>query len=329
MSNKRAFITGADGFIGSHLTQHLVELGMDVTALAQYNSFGNTGWLERLPESIKPNVNIVFGDIRDGEQMEKLASDCNYIFHLAALIAIPYSYEAPRSYIDTNIIGTHNLLQAAQKNNVERSLIISTSEVYGTARTVPITEEHPLQAQSPYSASKISAEKLAQSYHLSFDLPLTVVRPFNTFGPRQSVRAVVPSLILQMVKGEKTIKLGNTTPTRDLVYVKDTVMGMAKIASSDAAVGQVVNIATENEISIGDLAHKIATLLKLNVSIVQDEERLRPESSEVFRLLGSAQKLVEYTGWKPSTSLEQGLMETIDWFSKPNNIDLYKHSFLK
>ena len=302
---------------------------MDVTALAQYNSFGNTGWLERLPESIKPNVNIVFGDIRDGEQMEKLASDCNYIFHLAALIAIPYSYEAPRSYIDTNIIGTHNLLQAALKNNVERSLIISTSEVYGTARTVPITEEHPLQAQSPYSASKISAEKLAQSFHLSFDLPLTVVRPFNTFGPRQSVRAVVPSLILQMVKGEKTIKLGNTTPTRDLVYVKDTVMGMAKIASSDAAVGQVVNIATENEISIGDLAHKIATLLKLNVSIVQDEERLRPESSEVFRLLGSAQKLVEYTGWKPSTSLEQGLMETIDWFSKPNNIDLYKHSFLK
>lgn len=309
--------------------EHLLDNGYQVKALSLYNSFGRNGWLDTIDFQNNENLEIVHGDICDAALMSSLISDCDVVFHLAALIAIPYSYDAVESYINVNIKGTMNVMEAVKKHNVSRLLVISSSEVYGTALEVPITEEHPLQGQSPYSATKIGAEKLAQSYHLSYELPLTVVRPFNTYGPRQSVRAVIPSLMMQISGGADTIQMGNTKPTRDLVFVKDTAEGMRRIAECDAAIGEVVNIATNNEIAVGDLAHTIAGLLGKTITITQDEQRMRPEGSEVYRLLGSAEKLQKLTGWKPGTSLEDGLKVTLDWFSKPENSAHYPQNFLK
>lgn len=310
----KALITGADGFIGSHLAEALLEEGHEVRCLAMYNSFGHNGWLDDIRTSGPAKPEIIRGDIRDTAMTETLIEDVDTVFHLAALIAIPYSYSAAESYVDTNVKGTLNVLNGCRRHKTKRVLITSTSEVYGTAKYVPIDEVHPRQAQSPYSASKIAADALSDSFFRSFGLPVTVVRPFNTFGPRQSARAVIPTIINQLLSGKKTLSLGSLHPTRDLVYVRDTAKGFLKIAETQSLIGEEVNIATGTEISIGDLAGMIMKLTGINAGIQTENERVRPEKSEVQRLLGSSAKLERHTGWKPETGLEAGLEETIMWF---------------
>lgn len=319
---KKILVTGADGFIGSHLVEELVKREYQVKAFVYYNSFNTWGWLDTLPQNIIQNVEIFQGDIRDSNGVWEVMKDVDTVFHLAALIAIPFSYHSPDTYVDTNIKGTLNILQAARKWQTERVLITSTSEVYGTAQYVPIDEKHPFQGQSPYSATKIGADRLAESFFRSFQLPVTIVRPFNTYGPRQSARAVIPTIITQLLAGKKEIKLGSLTPTRDFNYVKDTVRGFISIYESDKTVGEEINIATQKEISIGQLAKELIRQINPNVRIVCDEERLRPEKSEVNRLLGSNKKILRLTDWKPQYSLEEGLEETIAFFR--DNLDKYK-----
>ena len=318
----KVLVTGADGFIGSHLTEALVRKGYDVKAFTYYNSFGTWGWLDSVPKDIKDNIEIFQGDIRDPNGVRTAVRGADEIFHLAALIAIPFSYYSPDSYVDTNIKGTLNVLQAARDMDVSRLLITSTSEVYGTARYVPIDENHPFQGQSPYSATKIGADRLAESFYRSFGTPVSIVRPFNTYGPRQSARAVIPTIISQLLAGEKQIKLGALTPTRDFNYVKDTVEGFIAIAESPKTVGEEINIATQTEISIGELAREIIRQINPTAEIVCDEERLRPKKSEVNRLLGCNEKIKSLTGWMPQYTLKQGIEETISWMRE--NMKAYK-----
>ena len=306
-------VTGADGFIGSHLTEELVRKGEKVKAFCYYNSFGKWGWLDTLTPEIKNEIEVFMGDIRDPNGVRTAMKGQETVYHLAALIAIPFSYHSPDSYVDTNIKGTLNVLNAARDVGTSRLLVTSTSEVYGTAQYVPIDEHHPFQGQSPYSATKIGADRLAESFYRSFELPVTIVRPFNTYGPRQSGRAVIPTIITQLLSGAKEIKLGSLTPTRDFNYVKDTAAGFMAIADCQAAVGQEINIATGKEISIGDLANELIRQINPEAKIVCEEERLRPEKSEVNRLLGDATKLRQMTGWQPAYTFEQGLAETIAW----------------
>jgi NAD dependent epimerase/dehydratase len=323
-SHKKVLVTGADGFIGSHLVERLLEEGCHVRAFVYYNSFNSWGWLDSLPKEKKDKLEIFAGDIRDPNGVRTAMKDIEVVFHLAALIAIPFSYHSPDSYIDTNVKGTLNVVQAAKDLGTERVLVTSTSEVYGTALFVPITEQHPKQPQSPYSASKIGADAIADSFYRSFDLPLTIVRPFNTFGPRQSARAVIPTIITQLLNGKIEIKLGDITPTRDLLYVKDTVNGFLEIAKSNKLIGHEVNIATQSEISVGDLAQSIINQINPDAQIITDNQRLRPEKSEVFRLFGSNTKLKEFTDWKQEYNLNQGLEETINWFKNTENLKQYK-----
>lgn len=319
---KRILLTGADGFIGSHLTEELVKRGYRVRAFAYYNSFNSWGWLDTLPSDIMDNVDVFCGDIRDPNGVREAMMGCDAVFHLAALIAIPFSYHSPDAYVDTNIKGTLNVLQAARLLGTERVLVTSTSEVYGTAQYVPIDEKHPYQGQSPYSATKIGADRLAESFYRSFDLPVTIVRPFNTYGPRQSARAVIPTIITQLLAGKTEIKLGALTPTRDFNYVKDTANGFIEIFKSDKTIGQEINIATQKEISIGELAQELIRQINPQARIICDEERLRPEKSEVNRLLGSNQKIKELTDWRPQYTLEEGLAETIKFLKQ--NLGKYK-----
>ncbi len=319
---KKVLVTGADGFIGSHLTEELVKKGYNVKAFVYYNSFNSWGWLDTLPSEIMNNVEIFQGDIRDPNGVREAMKGCKAVFHLAALIAIPFSYHSPDTYVDTNIKGTLNVLQAARELDVDKILITSTSEVYGTAQYVPIDEKHPFQGQSPYSATKIGADRLAESFYRAFNTPVTIVRPFNTYGPRQSARAVIPTIITQLLAGKTEIKLGSLTPTRDFNYVKDTAHGFISIYESDKTVGQEINIATQKEISIGQLAEELIRQINPEAQIVCDEQRVRPEKSEVNRLLGSNKKILTLTDWKPKYSLEQGLAETIEFLR--NNMERYK-----
>ena len=319
---KKVLVTGADGFIGSHLVELLVEKGYDVKAFVYYNSFNTWGWLDTLPKEKLDKIEVFCGDIRDPNGVREAMKGVDTVFHLAALIAIPFSYHSPDSYVDTNIKGTLNVLQAARDLKLERVLVTSTSEVYGTALYVPIDEDHPLQGQSPYSATKIGADQLALSFYRSFNLPVTLVRPFNTFGPRQSARAVIPTIITQLLAGKEEIKLGSLTPTRDFNYVKDTANGFLEIALSDKTIGEVVNIATQQEISIGDLANELIRQINPKAKIVCDEQRLRPEKSEVNRLLGKNEKILRLTNWKPQYTFEEGIRETIEFIK--NNMDSYK-----
>lgn len=318
----KVLVTGADGFIGSHLTEELVKKGYDVKAFTMYNSFNTWGWLDSMPKTIMDNVEVFTGDVRDPNGVRTAMAGCEEVFHLAALIAIPFSYHSPDSYVDTNIKGTLNVLQAARDINIRKLLVTSTSEVYGTAQYVPIDEKHPYQGQSPYSATKIGADRLAESFYRSFDLPVSIVRPFNTYGPRQSARAVIPTIITQLLSGKDEIKLGSLTPTRDFNYVKDTAAGFIAIAESDKTIGQEINIATQHEISIGDLAKEIISQINPGAKIVCDELRLRPQKSEVNRLLGSNEKIKRLTNWEPKYTFEQGISETIEFLK--NNIDKYK-----
>ena len=319
---KKVLVTGADGFIGSHLTEELVKKGYNVKAFVYYNSFNSWGWLDTLPSEIMNNVEIFQGDIRDPNGVREAMKGCKAVFHLAALIAIPFSYHSPDTYVDTNIKGTLNVLQAARELDVDKILITSTSEVYGTAQYVPIDEKHPFQGQSPYSATKIGADRLAESFYRAFNTPVTIVRPFNTYCPRQSARAVIPTIITQLLAGKTEIKLGSLTPTRDFNYVKDTAHGFISIYESDKTVGQEINIATQKEISIGQLAEELIRQINPEAQIVCDEQRVRPEKSEVNRLLGSNKKILSLTDWKPKYSLEQGLAETIEFLR--NNMERYK-----
>lgn len=325
LAEEKILVTGADGFIGSHLVETLIDRGYRVKAFVYYNSFNNWGWIDSFPAEKKSKLEIFAGDIRDPNGVYTAMEDCTVVFHLAALIAIPYSYHSPDSYVDTNVKGTLNIVQAAKRLNIKRVLCTSTSEVYGTARFVPITEEHPKQGQSPYSATKIGADAIADSFFRSFNLPVTIVRPFNTYGPRQSARAIIPTIISQLLNKVSALKLGDMRPTRDLVYVKDTAEAFIRIAECDSLIGHEINIATQTEISIGDLAQMLISKTGSNAVIEEDEVRLRPENSEVFRLLGSAEKLVQHTGWQPSTNLSAGLDDTIAWFSDSKNLALYKH----
>ncbi|MCI8358444.1 MAG: SDR family NAD(P)-dependent oxidoreductase [Lachnospiraceae bacterium] len=318
----KVLVTGSDGFIGSHLTEELVKKGYQVKAFVYYNSFNNWGWLDILPKEIMRHVEIFQGDIRDPNGVEEAVKDVEAVFHLAALIAIPFSYHSPDTYVDTNIKGTLNILQAARKQGTEKVLITSTSEVYGTAQYVPIDEKHPFQGQSPYSATKIGADRLAESFYRSFQLPVTIVRPFNTYGPRQSARAVIPTIIMQLLAGRTEINLGSLAPTRDFNYVKDTVNGFIEIYKSDKTVGEEINIASQKEISIGQLAQELIRQINPGARIICDEKRLRPEKSEVNRLLGCNEKILKLTDWKPQYSLEDGLKETIAFLK--GNLDKYK-----
>ena len=318
----KMLVTGADGFIGSHLTEELVKKGYQVKAFVYYNSFNHWGWLDALPHEIMRSVEIFQGDIRDPNGVEEAMKSVDAVFHLAALIAIPFSYHSPDTYVDTNIKGTLNVLQSARKLGTGRVLTTSTSEVYGTAQYVPIDEKHPFQGQSPYSATKIGADRLTESFYRSFQLPVTIVRPFNTYGPRQSARAVIPTIITQLLSGQTEIKLGALTPTRDFNYVKDTVNGFISIYESDKTVGEEINIATQREISIGRLAEELIRQINPNAKIVCDNERLRPKKSEVNRLLGSNEKIRSLTSWRPQFTLEEGLKNTIDFLHQ--NIDKYK-----
>lgn len=320
--SKKILVTGADGFIGSHLTEELVKRGYPVKAFAYYNSFNTWGWLDTLPKDIMDNVDVFTGDIRDPNGVREAMKDCEAVFHLAALIAIPFSYHSPDAYVDTNVKGTLNVLQAAKQLELRRVLVTSTSEVYGTAKYVPIDENHPYQGQSPYSATKIGADRLAESFYRSFNLPVTIVRPFNTYGPRQSARAVIPTIITQLLAGKTEIKLGSQTPTRDFNYVKDTANGFIEIFKSDKTIGEEINIATQKEISVGDLARELIRQINPNAKIICDEERLRPEKSEVNRLLGCNEKIQRLTAWKAKYTFEQGLAETIEFFK--HNLDKYK-----
>lgn len=318
----KVLVTGADGFIGSHLTELLLDQGYAVRAFVLYNSFGNWGWLDTLPKEKRDCLDIVMGDVRDPSFVRKAMVGVDCVFHLAALIAIPYSYIAPDAYVDTNIKGTLNILNAARDLQTERVLVTSTSEVYGTAQYVPIDERHPFQGQSPYSATKIGADRLAESYYRSFGIPLTIVRPFNTYGPRQSARAVIPTIITQLLSGYEEIKLGSLRPTRDFVFCKDTAQGFVELAECSAAIGREVNIATGQEISIGDLAQKLIDMIRPNARIICDEQRLRPMDSEVERLLGSNELLYSLTGFKPQTTIEEGLKITVKWIQ--NYLGSYK-----
>lgn len=318
---KNIAITGADGFIGSHLTEALLKEGYHVKALAQYNSFNDWGWLEQVSH---PELQVVTGDVRDPNFCREFVRDADTVFHLAALIAIPFSYVAPDSYIDTNVKGTLNICQAARDAGVERLLVTSTSEVYGTAMRVPIDETHPKQPQSPYSASKIGADAIALSFHNAFGLPVTLVRPFNTYGPRQSARAIIPTIISQIATGERVIKVGDLTPTRDFNYVADTCRGFIEIARSPLTIGEEVNIATGREVTMQQTLDTIASLMGADVTWERDEARIRPSASEVFRLCGDNSKLKRLTGWSPEISLEEGLRCTIDWFTRPENLSRYK-----
>ncbi len=319
---KKVLVTGADGFIGSHLTETLLEAGYDVKAFAYYNSFNSWGWLDTLPKEKLNQIEVFTGDIRDPNGVREAMKGVDGVFHLAALIAIPFSYHSPDSYVDTNIKGTLNVLQAARDLNTERVLVTSTSEVYGTAQYVPIDELHPYQGQSPYSATKIGADRLAESFYRSFDLPVSIVRPFNTFGPRQSARAVIPTIISQLLAGKEEIKLGALSPTRDFNYVKDTAAGFLAIARSDKTIGEEINIATQQEISIGQLAEEIIAQINPKAKIICDEQRLRPEKSEVNRLLGSNEKIKRLTDWEQKYTFAQGIEETIEFIR--NNLDRYK-----
>lgn len=322
MKSETVLITGADGFIGSHLTELLVREGYHVKALSQYNSFNYWGWLEDI-DCLK-DVEILNGDVRDPHYCKHITKDVDIIFHLAALIAIPYSYVAPDSYVDTNIKGTLNICQAALDNGVKRVIHTSTSEVYGTAQYVPINEDHPLQAQSPYSASKIAADAMAMSFYNAFDLAVTVARPFNTYGPRQSARAVIPTIISQIADGKKQIKLGDVSPTRDFNYVEDTCLGFLSLARCEQAVGQTVNIASNYEISVGDTLSLIRELMSSDVEFITEEKRLRPGKSEVFRLWGDNTLIKELTGFTPTYDIRAGLEKTINWFLNPENLAKYK-----
>ena len=321
---KTVLVTGADGFIGSHLVEKLIEDGNKVKAFVYYNSFNSWGWLDTLPKDILNQIEIFAGDVRDPNGVRTALKGVDVVYHLAALIAIPYSYHSPDSYVDTNVKGTLNILQAARDYNIERVLVTSTSEVYGTALYVPIDEKHPKQGQSPYSASKIGADAMADSFYRSFNLPVTIVRPFNTFGPRQSARAVIPTIISQLLAGKTEIKLGALHPTRDLLYVKDTANGFVEIAKSSKTIGHEINIATQQEISIQDLAQSLIDTINPKAKIISDDVRLRPEKSEVERLLGAADKIKSLTDWKPKYDLQSGLKQTIEWFSKPENLRQYK-----
>lgn len=328
LKGKKVLVTGADGFIGSHLVEHLVKSGVSVRAFVYYNSFNSWGWLDSAPQDVRDAIEVFAGDIRDPHGVRAAMKDCDVVLHLAALIAIPYSYHSPDTYIDTNIKGTLNVVQAARELGVERVVHTSTSEVYGTARFVPITEEHPLQGQSPYSASKIGADQIALSFHASFETPVTVIRPFNTYGPRQSARAVIPTIITQIASGAREIKLGAVHPTRDFNYVQDTVRGFVSVAECDAALGRVVNVGSNFEISIGDTARLIAELMGGQAVITSDEQRLRPAGSEVERLWADNTLARELAGWTPAygdlAGLRRGLQETIAWFSDRGNLSRYK-----
>lgn len=319
---KKVLVTGADGFIGSHLTESLLEKGYEVKAFAYYNSFNTWGWLDTLAKEKLDQIEVFTGDIRDPNGVRTALKGVDAVFHLAALIAIPFSYHSPDSYVDTNIKGTLNVLQAARDLDLQRVLVTSTSEVYGTAQYVPIDEHHPFQGQSPYSATKIGADRLAESFYRSFELPVSIVRPFNTYGPRQSARAVIPTIITQLLAGKEEIKLGSLTPTRDFNYVKDTAAGFIAIAESDQTIGEEINIATQQEISIGDLAHEIISQINPKAKIICEEQRLRPEKSEVNRLLGSNEKIKALTDWKQQYTFAQGIQETITWLRE--HMDHYK-----
>lgn len=317
-------VTGADGFIGSHLVEKLLDEDYNVRAFVYYNSFNSWGWLDTLDKNKLSKIEIFSGDIRDPNGVKEAMKGIDIVFHLAALIAIPFSYHSPDSYVDTNIKGTLNVLQAARDLKTKRILITSTSEVYGTAKYVPIDENHPYQGQSPYSATKIGADRLAESFYRSFNMPITIVRPFNTYGPRQSSRAVIPTIITQLLNGETEIKLGALTPTRDFNYVKDTVKGFIKIAKSENTIGEEINIATCSEISIEKLALEIINQINPKAKIVCDEERLRPDKSEVNRLLGCNKKIKKLTNWRPEYSFEEGIKETIEWFKNEEVLKKYK-----
>ena len=321
LENEHVLVTGADGFIGSHLVEALLKRGAKVKALSFYNSFNFWGWLEEIQS---PNLEVVCGDVRDANLCREITKGVDTVFHLAALIAIPYSYVAPDSYVDTNVKGTLNMCQAARLNGCKRVLVTSTSEVYGTAKYVPIDEKHPKQPQSPYSASKIGADAIAMSFYNAFSLPVTIVRPFNTYGPRQSARAIIPTIITQIAKGRREIKLGDLTPTRDFNFVLDTVEGFCQLAECDSAIGKEVNICSNYEISMRATLELIAKIMEADVSFVEDSQRLRPSGSEVFRLWGDNATIKALTGFSPKYSIEQGLCKTVDWFTNEENLSKYK-----
>lgn len=328
LAGQKILVTGADGFIGSHLVEYLVRQGYSVRAFTYYNSFGSWGWLDEAPPEIRAAIEVVAGDIRDPNGVRVAMRGCSTVLHLAALIAIPYSYHSPDTYVDTNVKGTLNILQAARDLEVERVVHTSTSEVYGTARFVPITEDHPLQGQSPYSASKIGADQMALSFHASFETPVAVIRPFNTYGPRQSARAVIPTIITQIASGMTEIKLGALHPTRDFNFVADTVRGFESVAQCDAAVGEVINIGSNFEISILDTAMLIAKVMGKDVSFTTEAERMRPSGSEVERLWACAEKAKTLAGWEPEfggvDGLIRGIEQTVEWFTDPRNLSRYK-----
>lgn len=328
LNNKKILVTGADGFIGSHLTEELIRRGHDVRAFVLYNSFNSWGWLDHAAPELLKSLDVFSGDIRDPHGVKQAMQGCDVVLHLAALIAIPYSYHSPDTYVDTNVKGTLNIVQAARELGVQKVVHTSTSEVYGTARFVPITEEHPLQGQSPYSASKIGADQMAMSFYTSFDTPVSIIRPFNTYGPRQSARAIIPTVITQLANGARTLKLGALHPTRDFNYVLDTVRGFIAVAESDKSVGEVINVGSNYEISIGDTVRLIAEVMNADVEVVTDEVRLRPDKSEVERLWAGNEKARELAGWQPSwggrEGLRRGLEETVEWFLKPENLKAYK-----
>lgn len=328
LAGKKILITGADGFIGSHLTEELVRLGHDVRAFVYYNSFNSWGWLDHLDKSTKNSLDVFAGDIRDPYGVKTAMKGCDVVLHLASLIAIPYSYHSPETYVDTNIKGTLNILQAARELDIQKVVHTSTSEVYGTARYVPIDEEHPLQGQSPYSATKIGADQMSLSFFRSFNTPVAIIRPFNTYGPRQSARAVIPTIITQIANGKTDIKLGALDPTRDFNYIMDTVAGFIAVAESDRSLGEVINIGSNYEISVKETAELIAEVMGANINILTDEVRFRPEKSEVERLWASNEKAARLLGWKPSYAGRQGfrrgLEQTVGWFTDPSNLKQYK-----
>ena len=328
---RKVLVTGADGFIGSHLTEDLVRRGHNVRAFVLYNSFNSLGWLDQSPLDIKKQIEIIAGDVRDPHGVKSAMQDCDIVFHLAALIAIPYSYQSPDSYIDTNIKGTLNVVQAARELGVSKVIHTSTSEVYGTANFVPITEKHPLQGQSPYSASKIGADQIAMSFYTSFGTPVSIIRPFNTYGPRQSTRAVIPTIITQIAGGQRKIKLGALEPTRDFNYIEDTISGFIEIAKSEATIGEVINIGNNYEISIGDTANLIAEIMSADIDFETETDRLRPEKSEVFRLWCDNSKAKNLINWQPKYSgkkgLNEGLRKTIEWFTVKEHLHHYKTGY--
>ena len=328
LQGKKILVTGADGFIGSHLTEALMHQGCDVRAFVLYNSFNSWGWLDHSPQDIKKELDIFAGDIRDPYGVKKAMQGCDIVLHLAALIAIPYSYHSPDTYVDTNIKGTLNVVQAARELGIEKIVHTSTSEVYGTARYIPIDEAHPLQGQSPYSASKIGADQIAMSFQLSFDTPVTTIRPFNTYGPRQSARAVIPTVITQIANGARQIKLGALHPTRDFNFIEDTVAGFIAVAEAEESIGEVFNVGSGYEISIGETTKMIAEVMGADIEVTSDSERLRPKNSEVERLWADNSKIKKLTGWAPKYAeldgLRSGIEKTADWFANPENLKQYK-----